>query len=63
MHNLYIKRKGMNTKISKDSPQMFGMNRKMELKDFVLSTHRDINLVADTSQLAAVAAVVLVSVC
>lgn len=53
----------MNTKISKDSPQMFGMNRKMELKDFVLSTHRDINLVADTSQLAAVAAVVLVSVC
>lgn len=38
---------------------MIGMNRRMELKDFVLSSHRDINLVVDTSQLAAVAAVVV----
>ena len=36
---------------------MIGMNRRMELKDFVLSSHRDINLVADTSQLVAVVAV------
>lgn len=39
---------------------MIGMNRRMELKDFVLSSHRDINLVADTSQLAAVAVAVVV---
>ena len=39
---------------------MIGMNRRMELKDFVLSSHRDINLVADTSQLVAVAAAVVV---
>ena len=35
---------------------MIGMKRMMELKDFVLSTHLCINLVADTSQLVAVAA-------
>lgn len=45
---------------------MIGMNKRMELKDFVLSIHLDINLVADMSQVAAVAvaavAVVLLSV-